>query len=90
MGAAVAAMMARIGLKKHDDNASTSGSSAGIVSQRMSQSVNGAAIPLERNVTKPSFITIQSDATSTLGVIDDTNEGFEVDGPMRPSSQYAI
>jgi hypothetical protein len=95
VGAAIAAAMARLGLKSNDDSSSTSGSStgSGMVSKRMSLMKDAEELPRvddSASVT-PSFIEVRS-STRGLGsetFVEDLN-GMEVQGPYRPSSNYAV
>jgi hypothetical protein len=93
MGAAVAGMMTRMGLKPKTDGEETVASKgSGMVSQRMSQAQNGS-VSLSRSpsVKKPAFIEIPGDG-SVMSHTDliDVEEGIEVEGPFRPSTSYAI
>jgi len=95
MGAATAAcggILARMGLDTDDCDMSTASEEEddeGIVSRRMNLLQNGGdVVPLDGG-TKPSFVEIPHEMGMEQASPADDN-GFEVDGPYRPSSQYAI
>lgn len=91
MTAAFAGVMAKMGLKQSsgEDSSTTSGSS-GIVSKRLSLLKNGGDVsPMDRGAQAPSFIEIQTDLDADHDMMIE-NESIEVEGPYRPSSQYAI
>lgn len=92
VGAAIAAAMSKLGLKSYDDSSTTSGSS-GIVSKRMGlmQEVDELPRISDEASEAPSFIEVHSCHT---GMGDETYmeapDGMEVQGPYRPSSNYAV
>jgi hypothetical protein len=91
MTAAFAGVMAKMGMKSStgEDSSTTSGSS-GIVSKRMSLLQNGGDTTSVGSKAKaPSFIEVPRGLGSDHDVIE-LDEGIEVEGPFRPSSQYAI
>jgi hypothetical protein len=94
--AAFAGVMAKMGLKSSagsgEDSSTTSGSS-GIVSKRMSllQKGDSPSVVSERPATTraPSFVAIRTRLEPDYDM-QQADEGIEVEGPFRPSSQYAI
>jgi hypothetical protein len=96
MTAAFAGVMAKMGLKSSagsgEDSSTTSGSS-GIVSKRMSllQKGDSPSVVSERPATTraPSFVAIRTRLEPDYDM-QQADEGIEVEGPFRPSSQYAI
>jgi hypothetical protein len=95
VGVAIAAAMSKLGLKSTDDSSSTSGSNSGMVSKRskpvgLMQRSND--LPrVDDASAAPSFIEIR---TSARGLGSETfieeHDGMEVQGPYRPSSNYAV
>jgi hypothetical protein len=96
MTAAFAGIMAKMGLKPStgsgEDSSTTSGSS-GIVSKRMSllQKGDSSSVVPERpaSTRAPSFVAIRTRLEQDHDM-QQADEGIEVEGPFRPSSQYAI
>jgi len=79
--------MAKMGLKSDESDSSTASEESGVVSKRMSLVQNGHdVVPLEGPA--PRFINIPKAprAPEMLPV----EEGIEVEGPLRPSSQYGV
>ena len=87
-----------------DGGGSTSGSSTGIVSRRLADVEQGrTVVPVQRQLSRPSFIEVPSDERTTSSVAPSVlacdqsvapsvagEVSVEVEGPHRPSSQYAI
>jgi hypothetical protein len=91
MAAAFAGVMAKMGLKSSDEEASVTSGSSGIVSKRMSLLQNGAEVsPIYGGAAAPSFIDIPTDMDASVPEMLEADEGIEVEGPYRPSTQYAV
>jgi hypothetical protein len=92
VSAAIAAAMARLGLKSNDDASATSDSSNGMVSKRMALMKDAEELPrVDDSSVTPSFVEVRS-STRGLGTetfFEDLN-GMEVQGPYRPSTNYAV
>ena len=89
MSVALAGVMAKMGMKPSGEDASTGGNS-GIVSKRLSLLQNGADVAsVAAPAPKPSFIEIQNDLDYSHDMIE-CDESVEIEGPYRPSSQYAL
>lgn len=86
--AAFSGILAGMGLRNDSKDSSTiSEESNGIVSRRMTLLANGDdVVPLDDGVA-PKFIEIPKRTETEVLPLE---EGVEVDGPYRPSSQYAV
>lgn len=96
MTAAFAVLMAKMGMKQPPgvDDASTTSGSSGLVSKRMSLLQRGDAATVgsaagSGTTRAPSFIAIQTGLDAEHDMMQ-ADEGIEVEGPYRPSTQYAI
>lgn len=92
MSAAIAGVMMKMGLRPttSSDSGSVVSGNTGIVSKRLSLLQNGADVtPIAAPAPKPSFIEIQNDLDYSHDMIE-CDESVEIDGPYRPSSQYAL
>ena len=91
MSAAIAGVMMKMGLRPtSSDSGSVVSGNTGIVSKRLSLLQNGADVtPIAAPAPKPSFIEIQNDLDYSHDMIE-CDESVEVEGPYRPSSQYAL
>jgi hypothetical protein len=91
MAAAVAGVMAKLGMRSSSSEDGSVGSgNSGIVSKRLSLLKNGADVtPIAAPAPKPSFIDIQNDLDYSHDMVE-CDESVEVEGPYRPSSQYAL
>lgn len=92
MTAALAGVMAKMGMKWKDDDESTTSGASGIVSKRMSllQKSGGSVSSINSAQKAPSFINISNGQDYAEPELVEADEGIEVEGPYRPSSQYAI
>jgi hypothetical protein len=91
MTAALAGVMAKMGMRSPsgEDTSTTSGNS-GIVSKRLSLLQNGGDVSaMAAPSPKPAFIEIQNDLDYSHEMME-CDESVEVEGPYRPSSQYAL
>lgn len=89
--AAFGGIMARMGLKSSQGSSgsSTASEETGVVSKRMNLLRSGGDVePLDGGGAAPAFIEIPHE----MGTADPlpVEEGVEIEGPYRPSSQYAI
>ena len=88
---ALAGVMAKLGLKSKGDDSSVTSGSSGIVSKRMSLLQRGEVVPPMNNAKEaPSFIEISKGHEYVQPEMVEADEGIEVEGPIRPSSQYAM
>lgn len=90
-GAAIAGVMARLGMKGGSDGASVTSGSSGIVSRRMALlESDEPPPPVDTPSVAPSFIDIQSETESHWDESTvEMEEGVEIEGPFRPS-QYGV
>lgn len=89
VSAALAGVMAKMGMRPSGEEASTGGNS-GIVSKRLNLLQNGADVAsVAAPAPKPAFIEIQNDLDYSHDMIE-CDESVEIEGPYRPSSQYAL
>jgi hypothetical protein len=91
MSAAIAGVMMKMGLRPAtSETESVVSNNTGIVSKRLSLLQNGADVtPMAAPAPKPSFIEVQNDFDYAHD-LDECDESVEVEGPYRPSSQYAL
>jgi hypothetical protein len=92
MSAAIAGVMMKMGLRptSPSESGSVVSGNTGVVSKRLSLLQNGADVtPMAAPAPKPSFIEIQNDLDYSHDMIE-CDESVEVEGPYRPSSQYAL
>ena len=91
MAAAFAGVMAKMGMKSSpSEEGSTSSGSSGAVSKRLSLLQNGGDVaPMSRRAPAPSFIEIRNELDLPHDYLAE-DESVEVEGPYRPSTQYAV
>ena len=91
MSAAIAGVMMKMGLRPtSSDSGSVISGNTGIVSKRLNLLQNGADVtPMAAPAPRPSFIEIQNDLDYSHDMTE-CDESVEVEGPYRPSSQYAL